>query len=529
MVAAIHAARGARSAARLASKTASAVTVESALINERLLARRAAPAGALDPASRAHARRMQTHSRLAEKRTGGFSHMPWRSALSVSSLAMCASAALLPSPPAGTQALGAPTVFVYTGAVQTYAVPSAATALSVQLWGGGGGGSFKTGAFGGGGAYVAGIVPISALSGTSSLLVAVGGGGPFPAGGASSATTPALGGALRAVDNEFCAAVGAGPSALSVSNAGRTLIAVAGAGGGAGEHGNGGAAAFTGTAENGGDRGSPSLNWDRLINSYNSGGGGASTSAGGAIGIGYEANCVSGTQTSGSGPFSFSSSSTVTVTAGLSLCACGGVGGGGYYGGGPGGWWCGGGGGSSWWNPALVSAVGGAGGSTNVTGGLGEPNYISGVGMGASGEIVRSNGAHGLIVITAFGPCPNSSYSYGSGSCASCPAGATVVAGGTRGCAPTASLTAGPNDSLSFYLSGSSAEGVSAFSTVTQPAGFIDTETASTGDSGMPQTTAGGGDITSSDAGSSDGSSGLDTTSTTDAIVSDALDALGSL
>jgi hypothetical protein len=38
-----------------------------------------------------------------------------------------------------------------------------------------------------------------------------------------------------------------------------------------------------------------------------------------------------------------------------------------------------------------------------------------------------------------------------------------VVAGNARGCTPSPSLTAGPSDSLAFYLSGSSAEGVAAF------------------------------------------------------------------
>jgi hypothetical protein len=60
-------------------------------------------------------------------------------------------------------------------------------------------------------------------------------------------------------------------------------------------------------------------------------------------------------------------------------------------------------------------------------------------------------------------PCTGSTYSYGGASCSSCPTGATIVTGNARGCTPSSTLTPGPSDSLVFYLSGTSTEGVSAF------------------------------------------------------------------
>ena len=362
----------------------------------------------------------------------------------------CSGAPLAPSCPSG-QAPGVPVAFAHTGAVQTYAVPAGALSLVAQLWGGAGGGSMDTTtASGGGGAYVTGLVPASALGGAASLLVAVGGGGLFPQNAASSANPVGLGGARRGIPSactnsqggcgqDNCAAEGAGPSALAVFNSARTLVAVAGAGGGAGESSPGGAASFAGSAQAGSNPPYPT-NYDRFTGGYNTGGGGASQTAGGAIGSGYDANChawSSGTQTAGSGPFAFTSATAVTTTAGLSLCSCGGVGGGGYFGGGPGGWWCGGGGGSSYTNATLLSAgsAAGAGGSANLPGGQCEPNYIPGVGVGSIGTL-RGSGGNGSVVITpCFAACASGSYSYGSGACATCPSGSTYLSA-SLGCAP---------------------------------------------------------------------------------------------
>jgi hypothetical protein len=63
--------------------------------------------------------------------------------------------------------------------------------------------------------------------------------------------------------------------------------------------------------------------------------------------------------------------------------------------------------------------------------------------------------------------CSPSTYSYGvSGSCASCSIGSTFISS-SAGCSPSTS----PFDT-SFYLSGTSTEGVSAFSTINSPLGI---------------------------------------------------------
>ena len=61
----------------------------------------------------------------------------------------------------------------------------------------------------------------------------------------------------------------------------------------------------------------------------------------------------------------------------------------------------------------------------------------------------------------AAAQCSGSTYSYGSGACASCAAGASFVSS-SAGCTPSATLTAGPADTA-LFLSGSQAEGVAAF------------------------------------------------------------------
>ena len=72
--------------------------------------------------------------------------------------------------------------------------------------------------------------------------------------------------------------------------------------------------------------------------------------------------------------------------------------------------------------------------------------------------------AAGALLAHADAACTGASYSYGTSTCSTCPAGATVVSGNARGCTPSSALTSGPSDSLAFYLSGTAAEGVAAFS-----------------------------------------------------------------
>jgi hypothetical protein len=63
--------------------------------------------------------------------------------------------------------------------------------------------------------------------------------------------------------------------------------------------------------------------------------------------------------------------------------------------------------------------------------------------------------------VVALSACAGSTYSYGSGACASCAAGASFISS-SAGCTPSATLTSGPADTA-LYLSGSQAEGVAAF------------------------------------------------------------------
>ena len=72
-------------------------------------------------------------------------------------------------------------------------------------------------------------------------------------------------------------------------------------------------------------------------------------------------------------------------------------------------------------------------------------------------------------VVTA--QCTGSTYSYGSGACASCAAGASFVSA-AAGCTPSASLP-GPTDTA-FYLSGSKAEGVGALVLTGAAPSFVD-------------------------------------------------------
>ena len=70
----------------------------------------------------------------------------------------------------------------------------------------------------------------------------------------------------------------------------------------------------------------------------------------------------------------------------------------------------------------------------------------------------------------ATAQCTGSTYSYGGLPCAPCASGSTFVST-TFGCAPSAALLAGPVDTA-FFLSGTAAEGTSAFRNVSAPAGI---------------------------------------------------------
>ena len=82
-------------------------------------------------------------------------------------------------------------------------------------------------------------------------------------------------------------------------------------------------------------------------------------------------------------------------------------------------------------------------------------------------------------VRAVFGQCSGSTYSYGSGACAPCAAGAAFVSS-SSGCTPSAALTAGPADTA-LYLSGSSAEGAAAFTATGAAPTFVADAFSNTG------------------------------------------------
>jgi len=86
--------------------------------------------------------------------------------------------------------------------------------------------------------------------------------------------------------------------------------------------------------------------------------------------------------------------------------------------------------------------------------------------------LLLGQGAHALCTTSG-------TYSYGSGACASCAAGAAFVSA-AAGCTPSAMLTAGPTDTA-FYLSGSSAEGVAALTLTGAALTFVADHTGAAG------------------------------------------------
>jgi len=200
--------------------------------------------------------------------------------------------------------------FAYTGYVQTWAVPSGVTSITVDMAGAAGesgtaasGGTAGTG--GNGGRVQA---TISVTPGTT-LDVAVGGVGGWPGGGAGGSCSYGNGGS------------GGGYSALNTSSG--EILAIAGGGGGGGgvwyegNGGNGGDGATSGTGfgTSGGD------------GTYGGGGGGGTSSGGGAGGAAGDSAA------GGAGTY-------LVGGDGGNSCGydpIGGGGGGGYYGGGGGG------------------------------------------------------------------------------------------------------------------------------------------------------------------------------------------------
>ncbi|MEY2626675.1 MAG: hypothetical protein RJB08_434, partial [Actinomycetota bacterium] len=239
------------------------------------------------------------------------------------------------------------TTFVYTGALQTWTVPSGVTSVRVHLIGaGGGGGRSGTSAYGGGGGYATGILGVSA---GQTFDVIVGGGGirqctgdvpalnnvdarrNFSFGGGAS------GNGSAAYDCTFAA--GGGRSAIRIGGTSSDIV-TAGGGGGGGYNGAGGAGGGLVGSTGGG-----------------TGGTGGSQSDGGATASPEPG--VAGVQYAG-GWAGFSNSA-------LNAASEAGGGGGGYYGGGAGGDNGGGGGGSSFLGTLTdASTVAGSGREAGV-------------------------------------------------------------------------------------------------------------------------------------------------------------------
>jgi hypothetical protein len=210
------------------------------------------------------------------------------------------------------------TTFSYTGADQSYTVPTGVTLLIVRMWGAGGGGNGS--GKGGGGAYVEGRLTVT--PGESLTLIVGSGGSRYDTannygGGGGSATVRAAGGQ------------GGGRSAIRRS--GTEVVTAGGGGGGSSDGGWCGGAATVDSQSFAGDITAGVLQVQTTALQGGSGGGG-STTAGGV---------------NGDWPYPRGSAAQFQGGTG-SGDAAGGGGGGGYWGGGGGGYAGGGGGGSSY-------------------------------------------------------------------------------------------------------------------------------------------------------------------------------------
>ena len=284
--------------------------------------------------------------------------------------------------------------FSYTGADQTFTIPSNATAVTIQCWGAGGATqghgaiSIYTTAYGGGGGFTQATLKSSNAG--QILKIIVGEGGKTFNSGANAPATYGGGGGQNLGDGNWGSASGGGRSAVQISS---NDIVTAGGGGG------------------GGCNQMSSTNYK-----YGSGG------SGGGL-IGGNADNTSGSNPGGSGGTQIAGGTVGTVNAGSAgtngslytggASQYGAGGGGGYYGGGPGGitsgWlFGGGGGGSSFVNTSYATSQymlqGNAG---TVAGSTYLPSGVSNIGNGApETDAVNggANGKDGYIVIAVTTP-----------------------------------------------------------------------------------------------------------------------------
>lgn len=262
---------------------------------------------------------------------------------------------------------GSPTTVVksYTGANQTFVVPSGVTTINFIAWGAAGGGGFASGT-GGGGGFIEGDVAVTA---GETLNVEVGGGGVFANNGGGSTQ----GG-------------GGGGTGIYRSS---TVLAIAGAGGGGQSNGGGAGQGGAGGGTTGGSGGSY-LSAPQATGGTQSAGG-TQASGGGSGSLNQGGNAPDAVATNGTGGYNGGGKGDGDNTSWTA-----GGGGGGYYGGASGGTAGGygsGGGGSSLTAGTNTQA------STGTVANAGHANYQAGTGNGVAGA-TGQNG-HAVIKYTA--------------------------------------------------------------------------------------------------------------------------------
>ncbi len=263
------------------------------------------------------------------------------------------------------------TVFTYTGADQSYTIPSNVVSVTAKIWGAGGRGDVRSGrGVGGAGGYSEITILTSDLT-SNTLILTVGQGG-----NSSTGSSTYGNGGAGFFSNSRNYGAGGGMSAISyitLNNPGAVsqadLIAIAGGGGTM--------PAFTNTNTNAGEGGGDI--------------GGAATDSRTAI------NGQGGTQAAGGAS---TNGNPGTFLQGGAAIVDGGAGGGGYYGGGSGSIVSGnegGGGGGSGYFTSLATSTQTLRGSVQTPPMNSDGDYITGVGVGGNNS--GQNGGNGLIVL----------------------------------------------------------------------------------------------------------------------------------
>lgn len=267
--------------------------------------------------------------------------------------------------------------FTYTGAVQTYVVPTCASQVYIEAYGAQGA-SGTGNSQGGLGGYAAGVLPVA--PGQTITVVVGGRGARFNGGGSGSSSNTIVAHGGDASDIRF--------GGTSTSN--RILVAGGGGGGGVGEGlwlggaggggfcganycGGAGGRGWGGTGASGGSSGGAGIT---AFHSGGGGGGGVSSGGGGSCQNGFPPSSCGGNGSLAFGGFGDSSPKSLRPTCYTTYSGTAG-GGGGYYGGG----------GSSVGN----CGGGGGGGGSSYTGSLTAPVMLPGIQLG-----------NGLVFITPY-------------------------------------------------------------------------------------------------------------------------------